>query len=89
MIRKCKILRRSSRFKLKTQNYKKEIIELRDVNVELRDINSNLEMRDLNFPFQGKSVHSVAIFATPPGSSNKTKSYLNEWGNPEISKTAH
>ncbi len=23
-----------------------------------------------------------------PGSSNKTKSYLNEWGNPEISKTA-
>ncbi len=39
-------------------------------------------------PFQEKSVHSAAIFATPPGSSDKTKSYLNEWGNPEISKTA-
>ncbi len=24
-------------------------------------------------PFQGKSVHSAAIFAKPPGSSNKTK----------------
>ncbi len=27
-----------------------------------------------------KSVHLAAIFATPPGSSNMTKSYLNEWG---------
>ncbi len=40
-------------------------------------------------PFQGKSVHSAAIFATHPGSSDKAKSYLNEWENPEISKTAH
>ncbi len=39
-------------------------------------------------PFQGKSVHLAAIFATPLGSSYKTKSYLNERGNPEISKTA-
>ncbi len=38
--------------------------------------------------FQEKSVHSAAIFATPLGSSYKTKSYLNEWGNTEISKTA-
>ncbi len=43
---------------------------------------------NIQSPFQGKSVHSAAIFATPPGSSNKTKSNLNEWGNPEISKTA-
>ncbi len=27
-------------------------------------------------PFEGKSVHSAAIFATPPGSSNKTKSWI-------------
>ncbi len=40
-------------------------------------------------PFQGKSVHSAAIFEMPLGSSDKTKSYLNEWGNPEISKTSH
>ncbi len=35
-------------------------------------------------PFK-ESLYSTAIFAMPPGSSNKTKSYLNEWGNPEIS----
>lgn len=29
-------------------------------------------------PFRGKFVHSPDIFATPPGSSFKTKSYLNE-----------
>ncbi len=39
-------------------------------------------------PFPGKSLHSAAIFATPTGSSYKTKSNLNEWGNPEISRTA-
>ncbi len=45
------------------------------------------DQSDLNqSPFKGKSVHSVAIFAAPPGSSNK--SYLNVWGNPKISKTA-
>ncbi len=35
---------------------------------------------------RGKSLHSAAICATPPGSSYKT--YLNKWGNPEMSKTA-
>ncbi len=39
-------------------------------------------------PYQGTSVHSADIFAMPPVSSNKTKSYLKEWGDPEISKTA-
>ncbi len=46
----------------------------------------NLTVTSGTSPFQGKSFNSAAIFAALPGSSNKTKSNLNELGNPEIPK---